>query len=134
MSRIKVALVGCGRISKNHFQALQNNHNFFELIAVCDIDHEKAQEAAEKYNAVAFFDLTTMLQTAKDIDLIILTTPSGLHPAQSILESNYGKHVLTEKPMSCTLSDAKEMIKASKVNDKRLFVVKQNRLNPTVKH
>lgn len=134
MSKIKIALVGCGRISANHLRAIEDNASDFELVAVCDTDEDKAKAAAQQFNVPYFLQLESMLQQSEElgIALISLCTPSGLHPAQSVLISQAGINVLTEKPMACKLQDAKDMIAAAAQAQTKLFVVKQNRLNPTI--
>ncbi len=132
MEKINIALVGCGRIAYKHFQAIEDNNECFNLVAVCDTSAQKADEAAEKYNVSSFTDMELMLTEQEDIDVVAICTPSGLHPEHSMLASKFKKHVVTEKPMSCHVQDAKAMINTAQDNDTKLFVVKQNRLNPTV--
>lgn len=129
--KIKFALVGCGRISANHFGSLEKHADSCELVAVCDIVSSRANEAASKYNAVAYYCLEDML-AAGGFDAVILTTPSGLHPTQTIMCAEAGFHVVTEKPMATRMSDGIEMVKACDKAGVRLFVVKQNRRNETI--
>lgn len=129
MKKINIGIIGCGRISKKHFDALDNLKDRFNLISVCDNNPEKLnniKESAHKYN-----DLNSMLDR-NDLDLVSICTPSFLHPMQSIDASNKKMHVITEKPMALNYKDAKKMIETAKLNNKKLFVVKQNRLNPTI--
>lgn len=132
MNKINIALVGCGRISGKHFEAILNNADDFCLTAVCDSDPMMAEEKGTQYHVPYFTDIETMLEKVPSIELVSLCTPSGLHPAHSMICSAHQKHVMTEKPMGCRVSEAIAMIEAAKQKDKRLFVVKQNRLNPTV--
>ena len=67
-----------------------------------------------------------------EIDIVILTTPSGLHSQQAILAANHNINVCTEKPMATTFDDGKRMLDECNSNGVKLFVVKQNRLNPTI--
>ena len=129
--KIKVALVGCGRISKNHLNAITEHQDRLELTAVCDRDEGAALAVAETHNTTAYTDLDVMLEAA-DIDLVVLCTPSGLHPKQTVKIAASGRHVLTEKPMATRWNDGLEMVKACDRADVRLFVVKQNRLNPPI--
>lgn len=130
--KINIAVVGCGRIAQTkHFKAITENSDY-QLVAVCDSDAANLKASAERYQVAAYADIETMLQQQKNIELVSLCTPSGLHPQQTQLCAKYGKHVVTEKPMSCQLSDAKNMIASMCEAGKKLFVVKQNRLNPTV--
>lgn len=127
----KIALVGCGRIAKNHLESIAQLPNDLKLVAVCDIIPERAQAAAEKYGAQAYTDYDAMLQNEK-IDLISICTPSGLHPEHGIKAAQKGIHVITEKPMAITLEAADTLIKACDDHHVQLFVVKQNRLNTTM--
>ena len=128
---INIGLIGCGRISKNHFEAIAQQQDA-QCIACCDIIVERAREAAGKYK-IPFWttNYEEMLQNP-DIDLISICTPSGLHPQHGIQAAQYGKHVLTEKPMACRLAEADELIKACDEAGVKLFVVLQNRLNPSI--
>jgi|TARA_R110002126_G_scaffold187410_1_gene336073 UDP-N-acetyl-2-amino-2-deoxyglucuronate dehydrogenase len=129
--KINVALVGCGRISKNHLQAITEHHDRLNLTAVCDRDEAAAQAVAKDHQADVYTNLDVMLAEA-DIDLVILCTPSGLHPRQAIQVAESGRHVLTEKPMATRWQDGVDMVRACDKAEVRLFVVKQNRLNPPI--
>jgi len=129
--KINVALVGCGRISKNHLHAIAEHHDRLSLTAVCDRDEAAAELVAKEHNAEVYTSLEVMLAEA-DIDLVILCTPSGLHPRQTIQIAKAGRHVLTEKPMATRWQDGLDMVRACDEADVRLFVVKQNRLNPPI--
>jgi len=132
MKRIKLALVGCGRIVGKHLKAIEDNAHDYELVAVCDIDEEAAAFVADKYSVPYYKDMEEMLKQLPNINVVSVCTPSGLHARQAILAAEYGKHIITEKPMACRLDDGKLMIDATKKMNVHLFVVKQNRLNPTV--
>lgn len=129
--KIKFALVGCGRISINHFDALNKHHESCELMAVCDINEAKAIDAASKTGAKSYTDLDEMLQHG-GFDVVILTTPSGLHALQTIKCAEAGYHVITEKPMATRWHDGIRMVNACDKAGVRLFVVKQNRRNTTI--
>jgi UDP-N-acetyl-2-amino-2-deoxyglucuronate dehydrogenase len=126
----RVGLVGCGRISKNHFDALRKVDGL-TLAAVADIDAERARRAGEEQGVPAFVSLDEMLQSG-DVDVVAICTPSGIHSAQGAAAARAGKHVVTEKPMSLSLAQADELVRACDDAGVQLFVVKQNRLNPPV--
>jgi UDP-N-acetyl-2-amino-2-deoxyglucuronate dehydrogenase len=128
--RIRVALLGCGRISKNHFDALAKLPGF-ELVAVCDIVAERAQEAGTRYDVPWFTGFDQML-AAVPSDAVIIATPSGLHPQHGIQAARAGRHVVSEKPMAISLSAADALVQACDDHQVHLFVVKQNRLNPPI--
>lgn len=129
--KIRFALVGCGRIAQNHFSAIEQHAKNAELVSVCDIDSNALDDAVKKTGATPFKTLPDILEKS-DADVVILTTPSGLHPAQTIKIAEAKKSVVTEKPMATKWEDAKSMVKACDDNDVRLFVVKQNRYNKTL--
>lgn len=129
--QIKVALVGCGRIANNHFSAIEKHAERMRLVDVCDINPAALKQAVDKTGARGHLSLTKMLETS-GADLVILTTPSGLHPGQAIEVARAGKHVMTEKPMATRWHDGLSMVKACDEANVRLFVVKQNRRNATL--
>ena len=129
--RIRVALVGCGRISRNHFAALAEHRESAELVAVCDTSAEKLA-AADPGVPVQRFDSLSSLLAGCDADLVVLSTPSGLHPQQAIEVARAGRHVLSEKPMATKWDEGMAMVRACRDAGVKLFVVKQNRLNPTM--
>ena len=128
---IKFALVGCGRIAANHFNAIREHAGRCELAGVCDIDPRKLEEAAESTGATAYRTLADMLARC-DADAVIVATPSGLHPEQAIQVARAGRHVITEKPMATRWEDGKRMVAACDAAGVRMFVVKQNRRNATL--
>ena len=127
---IRLALVGCGRISRNHFDAMAKVDGL-ELVAVCDAVAERAQAAAEQQRVPAYTNLDEMLAQV-DCDAVVIATPSGLHPQHGITVARAGKHVIAEKPMAITLHAADALVQACDDAGVRLFVVKQNRLNPPI--
>lgn len=129
--KIRFALVGCGRIAQNHFAAIKQHSDRAELVSVCDIDLKALASAVQTTGATPFSNLSSMLaDTAADI--VIVTTPSGLHPEQTVEIAASGRHVMTEKPMATRWHDGLRMVRACDDANVRLFVVKQNRRNATL--
>ena len=129
--KIKMCLVGCGRISGKHFEALEKHKDNIDLVAVCDVNPERLEAAASQTGAKPFKSYTDMLAES-GADMVILATPSGLHAKQTILAADAGLHVMTEKPMATRWQDGIAMVDACDRADVRLFVVKQNRRNATL--
>lgn len=129
--QFSLALVGCGRIAARHFEALTHHQTQAKLVAVCDNQPAALERAMQQTGAQGFSDLKQLLQHCP-AELIILCTPSGLHAEQTLLCAQAGRHVMTEKPMATRFSDGKRMVEACEQAGVRLFVVKQNRLNPTL--
>jgi UDP-N-acetyl-2-amino-2-deoxyglucuronate dehydrogenase len=132
MSRdFKVGLVGCGRISRNHFDAIRKIDGL-ALGAVCDVVPERARAAGEQEGVPWYTSYDEMLRTG-DVQVVSVCTPSGMHAAHGAAAARAGKHVITEKPMAITLAQADELVRACDDAEKFLFVVKQNRLNPPIR-
>jgi len=129
--KIRIAIVGCGRISKNHFGSIEKHDGDIELAAVCDIDLKVLAEHADKYKVPAYRGMEEMLEKEQP-DLVALCTPSGIHSDQAALAAKYGTNVMTEKPMATRWQDGVRMVKTCDEAKVRLFVVKQNRRNTTL--
>ena len=129
MSNYKFAIIGCGKIAERHAEEIKKHG---QLVAACDIVTEKADALSKKRFAKAYYNIDTLLTQEKEINIVSICTPNGLHAEHSIKSLREGKHVLCEKPMAITVDEAQEMIKAEKQTGKRLFIVKQNRYNPPV--
>src|SRR5262249_42836189 len=109
--KIRFAVVGCGRISPNHFGAIRKHAAHAELIGVCDSASAALAKAEAETGAPGYLSLTTMLAAA-DPDVVVLATPSGLHPEQAIQVAESRRHVMTEKPMATRWRDAQRMVTA----------------------
>jgi UDP-N-acetyl-2-amino-2-deoxyglucuronate dehydrogenase len=129
--RIRIAVVGCGRISVKHFEAIQEHSNDLELVSVCDTDQEVLDKHIAKVGIEGYTSMLDMLKSVK-IDIVVICTPSGLHSEQTILAAKHGIHVMTEKPMATRWKDGLRMVRACDNARVRLFVVKQNRKNSTL--
>jgi UDP-N-acetyl-2-amino-2-deoxyglucuronate dehydrogenase len=127
-SKIKFAIIGCGRIAQRHAEHI---NNFGQLIAVCDINKEKADSLGSKYQVNAYYHIEDLLKIG-GFDVLAICSPNGLHAEHSIKGLNAGFHVICEKPLAIDVSDCGEMIKAAEKSNKRLFAIKQNRFNPPV--
>ncbi|MES2205634.1 MAG: Gfo/Idh/MocA family oxidoreductase [Pseudomonadota bacterium] len=130
--KIRVALVGCGRISANHFSAIEKHADQVELVDICDVNQIVLEEASNRMKVRGHSSLEAMLEVTT-ADLVILTTPSGLHSEQTMRIAQSGRHVMTEKPMATRWHDGLRMVKACDDAGVRLFVIKQNRRNATLK-
>ena len=129
--KIRFAVVGCGRISEKHFEAIRRHADTAELVAVCDCDPGALNAAAASTGVAAYPSLAGLLE-GSDADVVVLATPSGLHADQGIQVAQAGRHVVTEKPMATRWKDGKRLVQACDQAGVRLFVVKQNRLNATI--
>lgn len=132
-----MALIGCGRISPKHVEAIIENKELVKLVAACDLIAEKAEKTADQINGTlgyrpkVYTDYKEMLKMT-DIDFVAIATPSGTHYQIALDCLQHGKHVLVEKPMALSTSHMKEMIKLSREKNLRLGVCFQNRFNPPI--
>ena len=129
--KIRMAVIGCGRISKNHFDAIRIHADHLELAAVCESDATVLAEHTGRLGVPGYRQMDEMLKKEK-LDLVALCTPSGIHSEQAILAARHGVHVVTEKPMATRWQDGVRMVKACDEAKVHLLVVKQNRRNTTL--
>ncbi|NCC40961.1 MAG: Gfo/Idh/MocA family oxidoreductase [Gammaproteobacteria bacterium] len=129
--KIRLAVIGCGRIATNHFGAIAKHAEDLELVAVCDTNPSVLKQQADTHGVPGYSHLPQLLTTVQP-DLVALCTPSGQHPEQTICAARHGVHVMTEKPMATRWQDGVKMVKACDEAGVHLFVVKQNRRNATL--
>lgn len=129
-----VALVGCGRIARRHADLLGRGQIAgARLAAVCDLRAERAEAYGREFGVPHFQDMHEMMRQP-GIDAVSVLTESGAHAEHVIALAQHRKHIIVEKPMALTLTDADRMVRACDDARIRLFVVKQNRFNvPVVK-
>ena len=130
MSKLKVAVIGCGNIFPVHADAIVTNTNV-DLIAVVDINKEKALRAAEKYDCTFYTDYQQLLDE-EDIDVVHICTPHYQHAPIALDFLKAGVDVLVEKPLAINIEQAEQMIAAAEEYDRRLGVVFQNRFNENI--
>ncbi|MDP6038281.1 MAG: Gfo/Idh/MocA family oxidoreductase [Candidatus Latescibacteria bacterium] len=128
--RIGVGVIGCGSVAWiSHLPWYWENSNV-DLIAVCDPDEEKAQQAADRWGAAhCYQDVQDMLGRS-DIDAVSICTPPNLHCEHAIQAAQAGVHILCEKPMAPTIEECGRMIEAAKEHQVKLMVGFMKRFNP----
>ena len=130
--KLKVGIVGCGRISKNHFGAILQHKDDFALVSVCDVNLKTLESTKAEYNVSGYLDIKEMLSN-EALDIVVLCTPSGLHSEQALIAAKHKVHVVSEKPMATRYEDGLKMVRGCDKAGVYLFVVKQNRHNATLK-
>lgn len=129
MSKLRVAVIGCGSIAKHrHIPEYAENSNV-ELVAFVDPVIERAQQYANEHGGQAFADYKEMLAAVKP-DAVSVCTPNYLHAEQTIESAKAGAHVLVEKPMAVTDEEAAAMIEAANANNVKLMVGHNQRFMP----
>ncbi|MDF9407872.1 MAG: putative 4,5-dihydroxyphthalate dehydrogenase [Pelotomaculum sp. PtaB.Bin013] len=127
MAGIKFGIAGCGRIARVHANEIVALPQA-ELVAVNDIDPFVLKNFASYYNVKGYRDYKKMLEE-RDLDVVVICTPSGLHAKMGILAARSGKHVLVEKPLALSLSDADMLVNTCEKAGVILSVVMQKRFN-----
>lgn len=125
----KFAIIGCGEVARIHASKILQHG---KLLAVCDIDSEKADEFAKEYNTRAWYLIDELLENEKEIDVIVICTPNGYHAEHCIKSLQAGKHVLCESPLCLTKAAAWQMIETEKFCRRKLFVVNPVAANQAV--
>lgn len=130
MTKIRTGIIGCGGIAnQKHLPAIQNFADRCEVVVFCDIIPERAEAAAKKFgtpDAKVCTDYRELL-TDPTIDDVRILTPNVSHCEISVAAFEAGKHVMCEKPMAASTSDAEKMIAAWKKSGKLFTIGYQNR-------
>lgn len=143
VEKLKFATIGCGRIAKKHMEGIANNFNYAELVCLCDIAIGRAEEKAKNYNDylcsmghepkdIKLYQSYREMIKSENIDVVTIATESGYHPEIAMDCLNAGIHVIVEKPMALSTTDADRMIETAKRNNRKLCVCHQNRFNKPV--
>ena len=134
-SKMKYALIGCGRIATNHIKAVLNNH--LELAAVCDVLPEQMENLLAKHelnhdaSIHRYTDYREMIETEQP-QLVGIATESGVHAEIALFCIDHGVNVIVEKPMAMSIEDAEEIIRRSEEKGVKVSACHQNRFNVAV--
>lgn len=132
-NEIKVALIGCGRVAGHHLRSIAEVEGG-RIVAVCDLQVDRAEAYGRQYNIPAFADYHDMLRQVPDIDVVAIITPSGMHSEHAMdVMTNYRKHILVEKPTFMHPRQLNEAYDFAEANGLKIFPVFQNRHNKAVK-
>ncbi|MDT8860797.1 Gfo/Idh/MocA family oxidoreductase [Alkalihalobacillus sp. MEB130] len=126
MEKIRVGVIGCGSIAQKRHLLEYAGNDLVEIIAVCDINEQRAIDVAAQYGVRAYTDYKELLVN-KEIEAISVCLPNYLHAEVSIAALNSGKHVLCEKPMATSKEGAEAMIAAARDNGKKLMIAHNQR-------
>jgi predicted dehydrogenase len=129
---VRVAVIGCGRIAGHHCRSIIDSENV-ELIAVCDLDQDKATAYGSDFGVPAYTNYREMLSAHPEVNVVTIATPSGMHfeHALEVLEK-FQKHVVVEKPTFMKPSQVTEAYKIAGIYGLKIFPVFQNRNNLAV--
>ena len=125
MKKIKIGIIGCGKVAHIHAAALQALKNS-EFVGVCSRDEQRAKLFAGQYQVSPYTNLDTFLSQS-GIEAVIICTPHPFHLLPAVRAAKNGIHVLVEKPLASSLADCDEMIKVAKNAGVKLGVISQRR-------
>jgi UDP-N-acetyl-2-amino-2-deoxyglucuronate dehydrogenase len=128
MKKIKFAVVGCGHIGKRHAEMIVR-HSEAELVALCD-QEPKEQLNIDTYQVPFFNQLTDLLNSEIEFDVLAIATPNGFHAEHALMALEKRKHIVVEKPMALTKADCEKIIFKSLQVSRQVFCVMQNRYSP----
>lgn len=138
MKKLKFAILGCGRISYKHVEALIQNSEQAELVAVCDLIEENAIARKVQYEnqlqgaEVMVFSRFEDMFNQCEIDVVAIATESGYHATHALVAMEKECHVLIEKPMALSVEDALKINQVAKEKGLKVCVSHQNRFNPPI--
>lgn len=113
-SRLRVGVIGCGRIAQAHLAAIEYLKEKVDLVAVSDIDERKLMEAKERFGPAVITRHYEELLRHPEIEAVIITLPNHLHYPVALQAARAKKHILVEKPMALNTQQAKEMVDEAK--------------------
>lgn len=113
MAPIRVAIVGCGRISDLHILGYRDRDDA-RVVAVCDTNHRRARAKAQAWGVARVYTDYQQVLEDPEIDLVELLVPHDLHAPMTVAACRAGKHVSVQKPMALSAAEADQMIEAAR--------------------
>ncbi|MBQ4353774.1 MAG: Gfo/Idh/MocA family oxidoreductase, partial [Clostridia bacterium] len=114
MKKIKIGFVGVGAISGIYLENITNMFKEIEIIGVCDLIRERAENAVKKYNIPKLYNDMYELFADPEVDIVLNITRPYEHYEVTKATLNAGKHVYCEKPLGASLEEGKELVALAK--------------------
>ena len=124
--KLGFGIIGCGVIAPFHVKSIEKCEDA-ELVAVCDIDEQKGRKFAHEQGEVAFYKDFRELLVCRDVDVVCICTPSGMHADMGCAAAEAGKHLLCEKPLDISLAKIDGLIESCDKNKVKLGCIFQRR-------
>ncbi len=112
MKKLKIAVVGTGGRARAHLSTIPKLESIYQLVGVCDVDEDRATEVAQRMSVSGYTDVETLIE-AEAPDVILITVPPDGHHVITEVAASHGVHIITETPISTTLSCVDRMIDAA---------------------
>lgn len=128
--KLRIGILGAGGISQLVHIPILKKHKHAELVAIADLEYEKAVGVAEKFKIPSYYRDPDDIFSRDDIDAVHINTPTNSHLALTLAALSAGKHVLVEKPMARRAEEASRMCEAAKKANRKLMVAMNLRFRP----
>lgn len=112
MRKLGVAVVGVGKLGKRHAENLKWRIPEAQLVAVSDTNNEVALQVAKELEVKHSYNSLNSVLERKDVDAIVIATPSKFHAQEIEAAAQAGKHVFSEKPTALTPEEARTSLAA----------------------
>ncbi len=122
MTKMNVIMVGCGKVAIEHLRAFHKIPKV-QVVAVCDVNEQLAAETAKSWNVPKFYNKLDQALANHQVQIVDICTPPQTHKDLCIQALKSGSHVLVEKPMAMTLSEAKDIITLARITERKVGVV-----------
>jgi predicted dehydrogenase len=130
MKQVGFGVIGTGIVGGAWHAHVYSHLPQSRLVAVCDLNEERAAEVAQKYGAQdVYTDYRELLQNP-EIQAVSIATPDFAHREIAVAAAEAGKHILVEKPLATTVEDAEAIVAAAKKAGVKLMVDFHNRVSP----
>ncbi len=125
-----MALVGCGNIAHAHARGYKALPQLFRVVAVCDVDEERAGRMAQELGAEKVYHDYRQVADDPEVEAVDVCLPHDLHAPVAIACARAGKHVLVEKPLATSMEEGREMVRTAKEAGVKLMVAFNERYDP----
>ncbi len=130
MNKIKVGVAGVGSLGRHHTRLYQDS-KISDLVGIYDTNTEQSQKIADEFQTTVYTSLDAL---AEDVDCFSVAVPTHLHFQTVSGLLKMGKHILVEKPLTSTVSEAKELVKFAENHGRVLHVGHVERYNPVINY
>ncbi|MFA6714129.1 MAG: Gfo/Idh/MocA family oxidoreductase [Victivallaceae bacterium] len=127
---LRIAVAGLGRIAWQYHLPRIVDDSRFQLVAVADPLPERLVEAREKFAVKSVYRQFSSMLEHEDLDLLVIASPTCFHMEQILQAFAHGVDVICEKPLACSLQDAKKISRARSVEQRKIMIFQPHRLSP----